>query len=154
MELKQHITLSAAAAAVTAFFTRSLAAGLACFLAGVLIDLDHVTEYVATFGPRIKIHAFFEAAHYHIYRRYYLPLHSWELAAGTWLLWIFVLPVDWLLGAAVGVTLHLFADQLWNPARGATYFLIWRALHGFRSEIVFPPEKVILAYPYLIDRYR
>ncbi len=60
----------------------------------------------------------------------------------------------WAWGLAAGLTLHLLLDQLYNPAGAGTYFLLGRAARGFKSEAVFPPDKVILTYPYLIDRCR
>jgi len=96
---------------------------------------------------------FFWAAYYHVYPRYYLFLHSWELAAALWVL-AALGNSPWAWGLAAGLTLHLLLDQLHNPAGAGTYFLLRRAAKGFQSEAVFPPDKVILTYPYLIDRYR
>jgi len=130
-----------------------LTAATGILVGGILIDLDHILEYLLHFGLPFRRRTFFKAAREHIYPRYYLFAHSWELCGLLWLLAALTCrPFLW--GLAGGSSLHLILDQLGNPCHFFTYSFLWRAGHGFRTEAVFPPERVILCYPYLIDRYR
>jgi len=130
-----------AGSALFYFFSRSLPGALAFFLSGIFIDLDHLFEYAFAFGLRdFSVRRFFSAAHGHEYRRYFLLVHSWEIALLFWAAAAFLAPTAWAVGFSLGFTLHILADQIYNPCAPLTYFLWFRIRHRFDGDILFPPE--------------
>ncbi len=141
MQLHHHTLLSLAASAAVYLVSRSFAAGLACFLSGIFIDLDHFLEYFYYFGlRRFSVRSFFQAANEHVYRKFFLLLHSYELAGVFWILSLAVIRRPWAWGFSLGFTLHIIADQIYNPCRPASYLLAFRLRHRFQGERIFPLE--------------
>jgi hypothetical protein len=139
MQLHHHTVLSLASAGLVYLLSSSLSAALACFLSGVFIDLDHLLEYFYYFGfQRFSVREFFWAADEHVYRKFFLFLHSYELAVVFWILSLAVIRRPWSWGFSLGFTLHILADQIYNPCCPATYFLSFRIFHRFEGEKIFP----------------
>ena len=128
---------------------RPLSAAAAFFLAGVFIDLDHIVEYTYAFGLRnFNLRKFFDAAYNHRYPRYFLFFHSYELSLLLWLAALFMFPYSWGWALALGYTVHLTADNLFNPVHNLTYFLSFRLKHRFHPATLFSEEKLNNASPW------
>jgi hypothetical protein len=126
---------------VVYLFSQSISSALACFLSGIFIDLDHFFEYFYAFGYRaFSVKKFFQAADDHLYRKFFLFLHSYELAAILWILSLVLIRRPWAWGFSLGLTLHIIADQIYNPCDYRTYFLIFRIRHNFNGDRLFPIE--------------
>lgn len=99
---------------------------------GVLIDLDHVPDFLIHHGIK-KYRMFFWLMTGTRIRKIYLVLHSFELIV---LLWIaiaaFSLDRYWV-SAAVGFTQHMLLDAATNPIRARAYFFIYRSMHRFET---------------------
>lgn len=122
-------------------FSRSLTAALACFGAGIFIDIDHFFEFFYKFGfQRISLKKFFRAAENHEYDRFFLFFHSYELAICLWLIALFLIRKPWAWGFALGFTVHIIADQIYNPCHPLTYLLIYRIKNRFDGRRLFPGE--------------
>jgi hypothetical protein len=123
------------------WISRSAAAAWACLVTGVLVDLDHLADYVLEFGPRVRLHHFLGAFSEHLFRFVIVPLHGWEwvaagLAAAWWLDWR---PVA--CSALAAYTLHMTMDQIGNRPRPGAYFLTARILHRFASRFFLGEEE-------------
>ncbi len=141
MKLYHHTILSLLSSGALYFFTRSISATAACFLSGIFIDLDHFFEYFYAFGYRgFSIAKFFQAADEHAYQKFFLFLHSYELVIICWILNFTLIPYPWMMGLSLGFTLHIIADQIYNPCDYRTYFLIFRIRHRFNGDRLFPLE--------------
>lgn len=141
MRLHHHTTISVVLSAGVYLFSRSAAAALSCFLSGILIDLDHFFEFFYKFGfKKLSLKTFFRAAHNHEYDKFFLLLHSYELAIVFWLVSIFLIKKPWAWAFALGFTVHLLADQYYNPCHPLTYFLLFRIRHKFDGSRLFPRE--------------
>ena len=136
-----HVIASAATGAVFAALTQSLEGTLACFLSGILIDIDHHFD-LWIYKKKLLFHI------KHIYDfcdkekegKIYLIFHSYELLAVLWMCIIFF-HLNWIWrGIAVGFSVHLLLDQVGNAVKPGTYFLWYRIKNHFRKESVFPPE--------------
>jgi len=140
MKLHHHTALSLAASGAVYLFSHSFSAALACFLSGIFIDLDHFLEYFYYFGfRRFSVRGFFRAADEHIYRKFFLFLHSYELVLIFWILSLAVIRRPWAWGFSLGFTLHIIADHIYNPCLPSTYLLSFRLRHRFDGDRIFPP---------------
>jgi len=148
MRTIHHVITSAGVGLATYHRYKSAAAAVASFLAGWLIDLDHLFDYVKAHGWKLDWFRFNEAAHEKYSGKLYLPLHSYELLA----LFFLLLRGPQLKPFRVGITLsiltHLILDQRGNPNRSPlTYFLAHRIRKGFQaneilSDRVWEPGRV------------
>jgi len=139
MKLNHHTLISVLLSSLVYLFSRSLSATLACFASGIFIDLDHFFEYFFKFGVHLpRIRKFFQAADNHEYDRYFLFFHSYELALISWLAAALLIRRPWAWGFAIGFTVHILADQIYNPCHPLTYLLIFRIRNRFEGDRLFP----------------
>jgi len=127
-----HVIISAATSGIFWSFIPSWSGTLACFLSGIFLDLDHHFDYYlnkkAIPLSYKKLLSFSEKEKA---GKPYLFLHSYELLA---LFWFSIFYFQWgplWGGLAVGITVHIIADQLCNPVRPLSYFLLYRIKHEF-----------------------
>lgn len=138
MRLEHHVMLSAAVSGVIYAASRSWPATLSSLAAGILLDGDHVLDYLREYGFRLNLRELFHASYERTFKRTFLVLHAWEwtplVIAAVW--WSGANP--WLAGAAIGWFQHLLADQLVNTPNKRAYSIIWRWRHGFDHKVSFP----------------
>ncbi|MFQ5913787.1 MAG: hypothetical protein ACE5JS_11445 [Nitrospinota bacterium] len=141
MNAPGHIVSSATVGVAVGATTGSLETGVAFFLAGWSIDLDHFLDFAITWGLR---EAFVRMSRMGIGVRNrpttaFMFLHGYEVSALLWALALWFAPSPWLLGAAMGHLFHLLLDQTANlKAWSPTYFLTYRGLHRFSHDAAFP----------------
>jgi hypothetical protein len=141
MRVSRHIAASAALSALVYAGTGSTGATVSSFLAGWVIDTDHLLDYAVEHGPRFDPAFFFATFREDRYRKARVVLHGWE--------WPLVLAlVSWAFGTemvtaglAFGWLQHLVFDQITNGARPLGYSLLWRAAHGFDYRASFPASR-------------
>lgn len=130
-----HIITSAGVAAATYHRYKNPGAAIASFLAGWLIDLDHVVDYVKAHGWKLNWEKMNEAKHEHYSGKLYLLLHSYELIALFFVLFRSPAKHPYRVGITVSVLTHLLLDQKCNPCRKpGTYFLCNRIRKRFMVE--------------------
>jgi len=136
MNLKHHVATSTGVSAVVYYLSGSMELTLASFLSGVLIDIDHVFDYLFHRGMRFDIKDFFRFFAEERYRRLTLLFHGWE--------WLFMLlAISWLTewnflitGIFIGFTQHMVFDKLYNISRFSSYSLLYRWRVGFKPELL------------------
>lgn len=127
-----HIITSAGVGLASYYRYRHRPAAFASFLAGFLIDLDHVVDYVSAHGWTLNWERFSEAKHEHYSGKLYLPLHSFELLALFFLLFRGPRRQPYRVGITLSILTHLILDQRCNPSRKPlTYFLAHRIRKRF-----------------------
>ncbi len=114
---------------------------LTCFLSGVLIDLDHVYDYIRAFGYPFKVKDFFSRISNHEVPRWTIIFHSWELCFLVAMIAWFSNWNLWLLGMLIGFGHHIILDKLSNGERLKTYSFIWRWKKDFIYKSTFPNEN-------------
>ena len=119
----------------------SWALGITAGAAAVLVDADHVLDYLLSNGRFQGFGHLFRFCR--AGRLKYIPLvaHSYEL----WLAGLFLLPglaPPWLAqGILIGWLYHLLLDQLFNPAKPWVYFFGYRLALGFDKSKVQTPDR-------------
>jgi len=108
--------------------------------ASVLLDLDHVADYLWLQKGRFRLHGFFSDYRSHLTPKLFLFLHSWELA-----LMALVVALLWpapplVLYLVAGWIYHLACDQLSNRVGPAFYFLSFRYSKGFERSLLPCPQ--------------
>ena len=130
MKPEYHLFISLLLGSAFFIYTGSIAAGLACFLAGFFIDLDHFIDFWIYKKRITYTKEFFQ--HYH--RRLgklYVVLHSYELVIGLLVIvLVFNLGVVGV-GVVLGMGFHLVLDFLTNDVHPLAYFLSYRMAKGF-----------------------
>jgi hypothetical protein len=111
---------------------------VASLAAGVLVDVDHLFDYLREYRFRPDMGFFFRSFHKTLYRRIVLFLHSWELlillaAAAVWSRGDGV-----IVGTIIGMGHHLVADQFTNKVHRWGYFLSYRLGKKFITGKIFP----------------
>jgi membrane-bound metal-dependent hydrolase YbcI (DUF457 family) len=122
-----HIITSAGVGLATYHRYKSPGAAIASFLAGWVIDVDHIIDYVKAHGWKLSWFHFNEAKHEHYSGKLYLFLHSYELLALFFFLFRKPCHQPYRVGITASVLTHLLLDQKCNPSRRPlTYFLAHR----------------------------
>ncbi|RKX31166.1 MAG: hypothetical protein DRP22_04150 [Verrucomicrobia bacterium] len=137
MRARYHAAFSVGSGLAAWMLSRSCGLTLGIVIGGIVIDLDHLVDYVAHYGWRLDVRRFFRASYFGEYKRAFLPLHAWEL----WLLAAcaaLILPQEWLTGFTLGWGLHLLLDQVVNCPHPGAYSLLYRWRCNFRYELLFP----------------
>jgi hypothetical protein len=141
MRLYQHMAVSGVISAGVYAASRSVIVAGTSFLAGFLIDLDHIIDYWLTHPWRFNVRHFFVTCEEYRLKSIYLFLHSWELIIMLCLL-SYVSRSAVALGLMLGFVHHLVLDQIFNYVYPAGYFFIYRWKVGFLCDAVFDIPEV------------
>ena len=133
---------------IISFFTKSLFAGLICFFSGVLLDIDHIIEYIVHFGWRnFTLKGCYEECERIAkgqgelrFKKMYLIFHSAELIFILWLASFYTKNI-YLFSAALGYSLHLVLDCIGNQLYPQAYFILWRTINNFPAWEVLKRKK-------------
>ena len=134
MQIQNHLIVSTIGGIGVYLMCDSFKAGIVSFLAGVLIDLDHIPDYLFFKKGNLNLKDFFSDYLNIKLSRYYLIFHSYELIFILFSLYIFVGKDPILIGLIVGITIHILLDHLTNTKNPFSYFFIYRALKKFKRE--------------------
>jgi len=119
MQPPGHLLVSIGVGVAIYGLTNSATASAAAAGLGVLIDLDHLFDYLLWASSRSR-------------DKLYLWLHSYELLLPLFLWWIRPEGNALALGLLLGAATHLLTDQLTNRVGPFTYFVVYRMAKGFR----------------------
>jgi hypothetical protein len=124
------------------FHFKSFACAAVSFLAGVLIDLDHLIDFYANNRFTLSLKRICCACLRIRFRRLYILLHSYELLLVLWLaIFAFSLSDVWK-AAAIGLTQHIIFDQLTNPMTRYGYFLTYRLARRFDKNVIIRSQHL------------
>ena len=144
MKPLNHVIASAFAGAALLFFTKSVYAGLLCFVSGVVVDIDHAIEYVIHYGWKtLTLRNVYRASestckrdNETAFKKLHLVFHAYEIAVLFWIAVICTRNI-YLTAIALGYSLHLLLDCVGNPTYLSTYSIFWRAAKKFDSEKLY-----------------
>ena len=142
MKPSHHIIISGCVSLGYHAAMHSWPATVGCFLSGVLIDIDHYWEYYVhrkKFPFRYKDLVDFCVPNKD--GKLYLIFHAYEYLLAFWLLiYMLHLGVVWV-GIALGLTVHLILDQIFNPIKPLFFFMAYRIKHGFQKSKILELSK-------------
>lgn len=133
MTITQHAVITSVVCAGLYLASHSLGMAIACFVAGVLIDFDHLLDYVVNFSPRFGVRHFFECFKDQVFDRIIVFLHAWEWVALAIAL-AAVSRSSVMIGIAAGMLLHMALDQVFNRHNPCGYFLAYRLANRFDAK--------------------
>lgn len=144
MRPSRHIIASLTIGALLWLFTRSLYAGFLCFASGILVDLDHILEYIIHHGWKdLTFKNMYEACEQTErqkgdmrFKKLYIIFHISEIAILLWIAAIYTKNI-FLLAIAWGYSSHLILDVIGNNTYPISYFMFWRAINKFDSDKLF-----------------
>ncbi len=151
MKVRNHIYTSAVLSGTIYALTQSVQIAISAFVSGVLIDVDHIFDFLVFSGERFSIKDFFSWCYDARWKKIILLFHSYE---GYLVLGIIILfhPNNILIGVLLGGGLHLMIDQIGNRNYGLHlnlklspmfYFLTYRCFVGFHK------DKLLVNQPHL-----
>jgi len=134
-----HVYSSAALGGVVYIVTSSQVASVSAFLSGILIDIDHIFDFLIFSREKFSVRNFFSWCDDGRWEKISMPFHSYELYL-LLVITTYYFPNNMLLGFLFGLGLHLVLDQIWNCHLRKElrlfkyfYFLSYRFYTGFHK---------------------
>ena len=145
----RHAVVSFSIGLTLWFFTKSVYAGLLCFASGVLIDGDHIVEYIIhhnwkTLTVKMVYQASEETGRQegdYRFTRLYLLSHTIELVILLWILTIATRNL-YILAITIGYSSHMILDCAANPMHWYSYFMFWRIRNRFDADKLYDKKKL------------
>ena len=138
MKLRSHIVASVIFSSIFFLVFKSWSITVSSLISGVLIDCDHVLDYLLKFKKRFRVKKLFDTYNKREMLFFMVILHSWEL---LFLLNIYAFLMSdnsWIIGITIGFTQHVVLDQIFNHLGGWQYFFFWRVKKGFNLKKMYP----------------
>lgn len=136
MNPRQHVIASAAVSAGIYVVAGSPKMAAASFIAGVLLDIDHLFDYWKYHSFNLNFSKFFNTCNECDFQETRLFFHSLELliimSAAS-----YFSRSGLITALTLGICQHLALDQLKNKVYPASYVLIYRWANAFKVEKVF-----------------
>lgn len=122
------------------YFTHSWVYAAMTVILGVLVDFDHVFDYIRE-EKKFDMKGMFIKSYAGDFERMYVIFHAWEY-----------IPLSWIAGALAGnytfsivfsaaYFFHMLPDQLMNNVRPFGYFMTYRIMKKFvMTDIFYPPK--------------
>jgi hypothetical protein len=130
----RHMLIGGVTGAALLASGRGPEASLAAFLAGSLIDADHILDYVLGEGFVLRWRSLTSGAYFRKRGKALVLLHSYECVILAGGLLIRFGQVDVALGIVAGAMTHLLSDVLYYGFTPLCYSLTYRMVHGFRLD--------------------
>ena len=144
-----HVVVSFSIGLTLWFFTKSVYAGLLCFFSGVLVDVDHVVEYIIhhkwkTLTVKTVYQASKETGRQegdYRFKRLYLIFHSLELVITFWALTVITKNL-YMLAITLGYSSHIILDATTNPLSWYSYFILRRLKNKFDTDKLVDKKRI------------
>ena len=141
VQVKYHFGASLALSGIYYGFSGSLIDSLGCLVGGVLIDLDHVFDFLIIHKLReYSIKRFMNPPDWKRTNKIYLIFHSYEILIPCWIIFYFTGLIGFGTAFTLGFILHLFMDQFLNkdfPIYPFSHFITYKASKHFKFEELF-----------------
>lgn len=141
MKIEHHIVISALISGSLFAVFRSSGLAAASFLSGILIDTDHVIDYMIANRSSLKFREFLAYFYREKHQKITLLFHGWE-----WLCCLIAVSVitdfnSWITGFLAGYGQHIVLDFIYSKAGFLSYSLVWRWKKRFDSYVIFQRNR-------------
>lgn len=126
-----HAVISAPLGVAVWVTTGDVAAGAVTFVAGTLIDADHLVDYISARGLRLDLESIRTGSYFKETGRALVPLHSYEVVILVTLLSALWFGHALAFGIAVGAMVHLACDVAFYRFSPLCYSLAYRVGTSF-----------------------
>lgn len=134
-----HLAVSTVSGILSYVAFDSFEVGASCFLSGILIDVDHVFDYLTRIKIRtLSVSDFFHTELWGPQGKLRLVFHAWEYIPLLFLMFLWPDLREISTGLIIGMALHLVLDHLYNKGHPLTYSIIFRWLNNFDFNCFFP----------------
>ena len=137
MKLKHHITASIIISALLLAISKSWIIFTSSLISGVLIDIDHILDYLWEFRKPFIIKEFIDLNYQRKTLFLMIVFHSWELLALLSICAFLMSWNPWTVGVTIGFAQHIVLDQIFNKPNRLAYFFLWRLKNGFSRDSVY-----------------
>ncbi len=118
--------------------TKDIATTLIAMVMTIIIDLDHVLDFIVIHKKMTSIKKMADKYKTHIdIQKFYIIFHSWELVILS-TIYLLYKPDPYLIAVLIGYIYHLFLDQIYHlfflgkyNIKILFYFFIYRAVYNF-----------------------
>lgn len=141
MKLEHHAAVAVPVSAGILYFTHSWFYFLMSICLGVLIDFDHVFDYIRE-EKKFDFKDLFIKSYRGDFIKIYLVFHCYEYIVVAWIIGFFIKNYTFPVVFTVSYFCHMIADQFANNIRPLGYFFFYRLYNGFvMKKIFYPPKK-------------
>lgn len=128
-----HFSLSVISGLLVGYLTSNYWALLPALVAGFLVDVDHLIDYLHYSKlKKFNIKDFFSGRFFDSSGKVYVLFHGYEYAFIFLILAIFLPKLNWIFcSLSLSHLLHLLYDTLSNKPKWLTYSIIYRAINNF-----------------------
>lgn len=133
-----HFSLSLLVGILIGFFYQNYSAIYVAFLSGVLIDIDHIVDFLM-FNKlkKINMEMLMSGKYFIKNKKIYLFFHGYEYVLITIVLGFIFTEWQWLyFSFSFSLLCHLLYDSFYNRTRWFSYFILYRLYKGFNIKAV------------------
>jgi hypothetical protein len=146
LHLSIHFTVAVLGGYLLGLYYKKARLGvIAGFLAGFLIDLDHVIEYFIIYGLQFDLYQFLNGYQFLLSDKIYLVFHGYELVIlFTLLAYLFRKKTNvkiFLIIFTISGFLHLVSDSVINNYPPKNYTYTYRAMNDFSAQKLLNNEQ-------------
>lgn len=128
---KGHVLLSIPVALIYFYLTRDILITSVFILASIIIDIDHVLDYVIEY-KRFRPKHFLKAKWWK--HRMSVVLHSYEILIACFIVFYFT-KNNIFLAFAFGAFYHVVLDMIYYRSKPIFFSFIYRAVNGFNMKV-------------------
>lgn len=152
MKVPAHVCTSTLLGAALYAHTGSWQVAAAGLVSGVLIDVDHIFDFLIFSGEAFSVRNLFSWCDDGRWERISLPFHSYELYLLAGLITYFR-PSPIMAGVLCGTGLHLLLDQFGNRYLAPRFSVsLWFYFFAFRFSVGFRKERLRTDHPVALSR--
>lgn len=142
MRSRNHIVISIIISLIIYSVFRDFKIAVANLIAGVLIDVDHIPDYMYTKGKiYFDVKDFFNMCDELRLKKLFLVIHSYELLLSAIVI-AFFYKNAFYLGLVIGYTQHFIFDIFFNGVYIKGYSFIFRLNKNFSSPEIIKNLKI------------
>lgn len=115
------------------------------FALAMFLDADHLFDYMLHLFKshggflgfrKFSANEFLSGSYFQKWQKFITPLHAWEIAITSILLYFFWLPYPIFMSIALALSSHYLVDYFTNDVNKKAYFITYRAKNKFVKKAI------------------